>query len=57
MPATPPRPKMSNAAYAGFLRMLLTPLHEAPTICPEVEAYLRYVSRVQDREVPGQAAA
>lgn len=56
MPATP-RPRMSNAAYAGFLRLLLTPLHETPRICPEVEAYLRYLSRAHPRERPGQAAA
>lgn len=57
MPPTPSRPRMTNAAFAGFLRLLLTPLNEAPKPCPEVDAYLRYLSRANPREEPSQAAA
>lgn len=57
MPPTPSRPRMTNAAFAGFLRLLLTPLNEAPKSCPEVDAYLRYLSRANPREEPSQAAA
>ena len=38
-------PKMSNAAFAGFLRLLLTPLNEAPKPSAELGAYLKYLSR------------
>ena len=38
-------PKMSNAAFAGFLRLLLTPLHEAPKPSAELGAYLKYLNR------------
>ena len=37
-------PAMSNAAFAGFLRLLLTPLNEAPDPSPELRAYLDYLS-------------
>lgn len=57
MPATPSRPRMTNAAFAGFLRLLLTPLGEAPKPCPELDAYLRYLSRVSPRDEPGRVAA
>ena len=55
MPANARRPRMSNAAYAGFLRLLLTPLDQTPKMCPEIEAYLRWVNLVT-RDNP-QAAA
>ena len=35
-------PSMSNAAFAGFLRLMLTPLNEAPAPSPELRAYLDY---------------
>ena len=35
---------MSNAAFAGFLRLLLTPLNEAPRPTSELRAYLDYLS-------------
>lgn len=50
MPAQTTLPKMTNAAFAGFLRLLLTPLNEAPKPSPELGAYLRYLNRVQPRE-------
>ena len=40
---------MSNAAFAGFLRLVLTPLDETPEFSDEVRAYLEYVSRVDGR--------
>ena len=38
-------PKMSNAAFAGFLRLLLTPLNETPKPSAELGAYLKYLNR------------
>jgi hypothetical protein len=35
------RTSMSPDAYAGFLKLWLTPAHKAPKMTPEVEAYLR----------------
>jgi hypothetical protein len=43
-------PKMTNAAFAGFLRLLLTPLHETPKPSPELGAYLKYLNRLQPRD-------
>jgi hypothetical protein len=40
---------MSNAAFAGFLRLLLTPLHEAPKPSAELGAYLAYLNRALPR--------
>lgn len=40
---------MSNAAFAGFLRLVLTPLNEKPEISDEVKAYLEYLSNVDGR--------
>lgn len=57
MPPTNARPRMTNAAFAGFLRLLLTPLNEAPKSCPELDAYLRYLSRANPRADAGRAAA
>ena len=34
---------MSADAYAGFLKLMLTPSSKAPTITPDIAAYLRYV--------------
>ena len=39
-------PAMSNAAFAGFLRLLLTPLNEDPRPSSELGAYLEYLSGV-----------
>lgn len=36
---------MSADAYAGFLKLWLTPAHQEPKMTPEVEAYLRHASR------------
>lgn len=41
--------EMSNAAFAGFLRLLLTPLNEAPKPSRELGEYLAYLNRVQPR--------
>lgn len=35
---------MSPDAYAGFLRLLLTPASRIPSISEEVEAYLRHAN-------------
>jgi hypothetical protein len=35
---------MNADAYAGFLKLWLTPVGKAPAASPEVEAYLRYAS-------------
>jgi hypothetical protein len=35
---------MSADAYAGFLKLWLTPSHKEPVMTPEVEAYLRHAS-------------
>ena len=40
------RAEMSPDAYAGFLRLLLTPNDRVPTPSPEVDAYLEYRSQV-----------
>jgi hypothetical protein len=45
MPAQTSLPKMSNAAFAGFLRLLLTPLNETPRPSAELGAYLKYLGR------------
>jgi hypothetical protein len=39
-------PSMSNAAFAGFLRLLLTPLNETPRPTSELDAYLDYLGTV-----------
>jgi hypothetical protein len=50
-------PSMSNAAFAGFLRLMLTPLNEAPDPSPELRAYLDYLSRVYPPENRRQVAS
>jgi hypothetical protein len=35
---------MSADAYAGFLKLWLTPAHKEPAMTPEVQAYLREAS-------------
>lgn len=42
-------PRMNNAAFAGFLRLLLTPLNETPAPSEELRAYLNYLNRVHPR--------
>ncbi|HVH14018.1 MAG TPA: hypothetical protein VM759_13240 [Longimicrobium sp.] len=42
---SPRRAPMSADAYAGFLKLWLTPTHKLPPITPEVEAYLRHANR------------
>lgn len=44
-------PTMSNAAFAGFLRLMLTPLSETPEPTAELRAYLNYLSRVYPPEL------
>lgn len=36
---------MSNDAYAGFLRLLLTPADRLPKPSQEVDAYLRHANQ------------
>ncbi len=42
---SPRRAPMSADAYAGFLKLWLTPAHKAPAITPEVEAYLHHANQ------------
>lgn len=42
---------MSNAAFAGFLRLLLTPLRDDPKPSSELGAYLDYLNREYPRGV------
>jgi hypothetical protein len=35
---------MSADAYAGFLKLWLTPAHKVPPLTAEIDAYLRYAS-------------
>jgi hypothetical protein len=37
--------RMSNDEYAGFLRLMLTPLTQEPKPSPELDAYLAYLNR------------
>jgi hypothetical protein len=37
------RPRMTPDAYAGFIRLLLTPLSQDPLPSSELDAYLRYL--------------
>lgn len=39
------RAPMNADAYAGFLKLWLTPAHKVPAITPEVEAYLRHANQ------------
>jgi hypothetical protein len=41
---TATRAPMSADAYAGFLKLLLTPASKPVTLSPDVEAYLAYSS-------------
>ena len=41
------RPRMSADAYAGFLRLLLTPLTQVPRPSEELDAYLEFVAEVE----------
>ena len=50
MPAATSLPRMTNAAFAGFLRLLLTPLNETPPPSRELGAYLRYLNSVRPRD-------
>lgn len=36
---------MSADAYAGFLKLWLTPARTVPSITPEVQAYLRHANQ------------
>lgn len=36
---------MDSDAYAGFLKLLLTPLSRVPSMSADIEAYLRYSNR------------
>jgi hypothetical protein len=49
-------PSMSNAAFAGFLRLLLTPLNESPRPTSELRAYLDYLSSVHPPQARQRAA-
>ena len=40
----PKRARMSDDAYAGFLKLWLTPAHKLPEMTPEVQAYLRHAN-------------
>jgi hypothetical protein len=36
---------MNADAYAGFLKLLLTPSSRVPSMTPDIEAYLRYANQ------------
>jgi hypothetical protein len=42
--------KMSPDAYAGFLKLWITPAGTLPERTPEIDAYLRHVSEVAPLE-------
>ena len=41
---TATRAPMSADAYAGFLKLLLTPVSKPVSLSPDIEAYLAYTS-------------
>ncbi|CAN5644306.1 hypothetical protein BH23GEM6_BH23GEM6_19430 [soil metagenome] len=41
------RAPMSDDAYAGFLRLLLTPEGRIPASCQDVDAYIRHANEVE----------
>jgi hypothetical protein len=45
LPRTPKSTSMSPDAYAGFLKLWLTPSSKAPRQSAEVDAYLRYANK------------
>ena len=45
------RAKMSPDAYAGFLRLWITPANEMPERSAEIDAYLRHLSDNEPLEV------
>lgn len=49
------RPRMSPDAYAGFLRLMLTPLSREPRPSKELEAYLRYLGEAERFEAASGA--
>ncbi len=49
------RPEMSPDAYAGFLRLLLTPLSREPLPSKELDAYLRYLAEAARFENAAEA--
>jgi hypothetical protein len=58
---TPKPTRMDADAYAGFLKLWLTPAHKELTMTPEVEAYLRHANEREplnqaSREALGQPA-
>jgi hypothetical protein len=49
---------MSHDAYAGFLKLWLTPTNQLPSLTAEVDAYLRHVSaRERQAQPPARQAA
>jgi hypothetical protein len=47
---------MSHDAYAGFLKLWLTPTNELPSLTAEVDAYLRHVSARERQAQPARRA-
>jgi len=52
---------MSADAYAGFLKLWLTPSHKEPKMTTELEAYLRHASASEPlstrvKQAPGRPA-
>ena len=50
MPSETSLPRMTNTAFAGFLRLLLTPLSETPPPSRELGAYLKYLNSIRPRD-------
>ena len=51
-PARSRAPRMTNDAYAGFLRLLLTPLSVVPQPSAELDAYLSYLNAAAPLHTP-----
>lgn len=47
---------MSHEAYAGFLKLWLTPANRIPSPTPEIDAYLRYASNREPLSVTSRRA-
>lgn len=48
------RPRMSADAYAGFLRLLLTPASREPRPSRELTAYLHHLEQAERFEAAGE---
>ncbi len=47
---------MSADAYAGFLKLMLTPISRVPEMTPDLEAYLQYLNQREPLSQTAQRA-